>query len=637
MSDDLATFEAIPVPPATEQPASESQSNPAAQQSAVDVTLLPAVTDVESMPIVPEPHAANAVEGAKTKETSLPAPESESVPQPEAHRGDMHEALAEDYAYQRPKRGEIREGHIIAIRADSIVVDMGLKREGIVPADDMERLGPEVLATLKVGDRIPVYVLRPEDDKEGILVSLHRARQEQDWIDAQRLLETAGIWEGTIKGFNRGGLIVHYGKIRGFVPASQVTGISRRMDSTALQNRLSEMVGQNMPLKVIEVDRQNRRLIFSERNARREWRSLQRDKLLDELREGDHVRGLVSNVCDFGVFVDVGGTDGLVHISELSWRRTGHPSELLKVGDEVEAYVLRVDKERKRIGLSLRLMEPDPWEHAEERYQVGQVVTGVVTKITAFGAFAALDDGIEGLIHVSELSETPPRHPEEVLSVGAALPLCVVRVEGSRRRMGLSLRRVSDEDRVKWEQQNKPEVQTHEGEEPGGEAQAVAEEAPAVASLDVTPTETPAEAAVEPSGEARPQQVVGEEEPSPASPDVTPAETAAEAAVEPSGEAGPQEVVGEEEPSPASPDVTPAETAAEVAVEPSAEAGPQQVVGEEEPSPACPDVTPAETPAEAAVEPSSEAEAGFQQAASEEAPLPASPDVAPAETSDQSL
>ena len=499
MSDDLATFEAIPAPPVTEQSTFESQPNPAPQQPSTDAIPQPAGPPVQSTAAVSEPQMTDTSEGIELKEPPAAAPESVSAPQAGAQKTGMHEVFADEYAYQRPKRGEIREGRIIAIREDSIVVDLGLKREGIVPTDDMQRLGPEVLATLKVGDRVPVYVLRPESDKEGALVSLHAARQEQDWIDAQQLLETGGIWEGTIKGFNRGGLIVQYGKIRGFVPASQVTGISRRMDPTTLQNRLSEMVGQDMPLKIIEVDRQNRRLIFSERNARREWRSQQRDKLLDELQEGDHVRGLVSNVCDFGVFVDVGGTDGLVHISELSWRRTGHPSELLKVGDEVEAYVLRVDKERKRIGLSLRLMEPDPWERAEEKYQLGQVVTGVVTKITAFGAFAALDDGIEGLIHISELAETSPRHPEEVLDVGVALPLCVVRIEGNRRRMGLSLKRVPEEERIKWEEQCKAKAPAEAAAEPACEAEAapqetLAEEVPAPATPDAAPAETPAQA-----------------------------------------------------------------------------------------------------------------------------------------------
>jgi small subunit ribosomal protein S1 len=462
-----------------------------------------------------------------------------------AQHPEMGDVFADEYAYQRPKRGEIRQGRIIAIRDDSIIVDLGLKREGVVPADDLQRVGSDVVDLLKVGDEIPVYVLRPEDDKEGILVSIHRARQEQDWIDAERLHDTGEIWEGKIAGYNRGGLIVHYGKIRGFIPASHLTGVSRRMDPTTLQARLTEMVGQDMPLKVIEVDRQNRRLIFSERTARREWRSQQREKLLDELKEGDHVRGMVSNVCDFGVFVDVGGTDGLVHISELSWRRTGHPSELLKVGDEVEAYVLRVDKERKRIGLSLRLMEPDPWERAEEKYQIGQVVYGTITKIIAFGAFAALDDGIEGLIHISELGEVAPKHPEEVVSVGLALPLAVVKIDSKRRRMGLSFRHVPEEERSKWEAQREAEAvleaETTSGAEVVPEAEAMPETQATPGAEVVPEAEAMPETQATPATEAVPEaEAMPETQATPGAEAVPEAEAMPETQATPATEAVPE-------------------------------------------------------------------------------------------------
>jgi small subunit ribosomal protein S1 len=360
-------------------------------------------------------------------------------------------------------------GRVISVNTDGIVVDLGLKREGLVPQDDLRQVGSEAVASLHEGDEIPVFVLRPENDKEGnVLVSWHRARQEQDWVDAQRLHDTGEVWEGQIKGYNRGGLIAPYGKIRGFVPASQITGISRRMDATSMQARLAEMVGETMPLKVIEVDRTNRRLILSERTARREWRANRREKLLAELQEGDRVRGVVSNICDFGVFVDLGGTDGLVHISELSWRRTSHPSEVVKIGDEVEAYVLRVDRENRRIGLSLRLAEADPWQTAEEKYAVGQLVTGTVTKMIAFGAFAALDDGIEGLIHITELADVPPKHPSEVVNQSQLVPLRIVKIDAPRRRIGLSLKRVTAEEWAKWEECHKaaePEAEPEPEEE----------------------------------------------------------------------------------------------------------------------------------------------------------------------------
>ena len=504
MSDNLAPVDTIPAPSETDEPATELGPEPTTEQQAASATAQSLPSDGPEPPQAPAAEP-NVQEEHPTQEEPMP---DEALAE-RAQHPDMGDVFADEFAYQRPKRGEIRQGRIITIRGDSIIVDLGLKREGVVPADDLQRVGSDVVDTLKVGDEIPVYVLRPEDDKEGILVSIYRARQEQDWIDAERLHDTGEIWEGKIKGYNRGGLIVHYGKIRGFIPASHLTGVSRRMDPTTLQTRLTEMVGQNMPLKVIEVDRQNRRLIFSERTARREWRSQQREKLLDELQEGDHVHGIVSNICDFGVFVDVGGTDGLVHISELSWRRTGHPSELLKVGDEVEAYVLRVDKERKRIGLSLRLMEPDPWEHAEEKYQIGQVVYGTITKIIAFGAFAALDDGIEGLIHISELGEVAPRHPEEVVSVGMTLPLAVVKIDSKRRRMGLSFRHVPEEERAKWEAQREaeavPEIEATPGAEatPETGATSVAEATPEAEATPVA--EATPEAGATPVAEATPE------------------------------------------------------------------------------------------------------------------------------------
>ena len=384
----------------------------------------------------------------------------------------MSHVMPDSYSYQQSKRGEIRQGRIIAIRPDGIVVDLGLKREGFIPQDDLNQIGGDAVAELHEGEEISVYVLRPENDREGnVLVSWHRARQEQDWIDAQKLHDTAGVWEGKVKGYNRGGLIVPFGKIRGFVPASQITGVSRRLDSTSLQARLAEMVGQDLPFKVIEVDRENRRLILSERTARREWRSTQREKLLAELQEGDIVSGVVRNICDFGVFVDLGGTDGLVHVSEMSWRRTNHPSEVVQVGDKVQAYVLRVDRENRRIGLSLRLAAPDPWSTVEEKYQIDDLVTGTITKLIAFGAFAALDDGIEGLVHISELADIPPKHPSEVVSANQVLPLRVVKIDTQRRRMGLSLRRVTAEELAQWEACHQPPA-------PEEEAEAAPEEAP---------------------------------------------------------------------------------------------------------------------------------------------------------------
>lgn len=423
--------------PARQAPASSMEASFVAEEAASTAT------EAREMTIQSTQHL--------TGEDVLPVVAAGNEP---AQSTTMQQVLPDEYTYLQPKRGEIRMGKIMSKHQDSILVDLGLKHEGVIPAEDLQRVGQNVVESVSVGDAIPVYILRPEGGAEGsILVSWYRARQEQDWLDVQRLYETGEIWEGKVKGYNRGGLIVPYGKIRGFVPASQITGISRNMNAAALQERLAKMVGQNLRLKVIEADRQNRRLIFSERIAQREWRTQQREKLLNELQEGTRLRGVVSNICDFGVFVDLGGTDGLVHVSELSWQRTRHPSDVVKVGDEVEVYVLRVDKENKRIALSLRLAQPDPWEIATQKYKVGQLVTATITKLATFGAFAALDDGIEGLIHISELAEIPPKHPSEVVRAGDTVLLRIVKLDNQRRRMGLSLKSVSEEEKAAWEEQ----------------------------------------------------------------------------------------------------------------------------------------------------------------------------------------
>jgi small subunit ribosomal protein S1 len=533
MSENAVPFEGAQTPleedeVRTPEPESIAEEGLRAMPEA-EVTEPQAVEQEQAVAVEAEEPAelASMAEAAEAAEPAAPV-EEETVEaafgkeEPVSQEAEMQDVFSDEFTYSRPKRGEIRTGTVIEVSGDGILIDLGLKREGLIPGYDLQRVGADAVDSVSEGDELPVYVVRPEHNQEGhVIVSWYRARQEQDWVDAQKLQESGDIWEGEVRGYNRGGLIVPFGKIRGFVPASHVTGIRRRMGQAGLQTRLAEMVGDKLPLKVLEVNRPKRRLIFSERTARRQWRALQREKLLSELQEGAHVHGVVSNVCDFGAFVDIGGTDGLVHISELSWRRTSHPSEVVSVGDEVDAYVLRVDRERKRIGLSLRLMEPDPWETVDERYSVGQLVTGLVTKLTDFGAFAALDDGIEGLIHISELAEVPPRHPSEVVTAGTALPLIVVKIDSRRRRMGLSLKRVSEEEWFEWEEERRAQAEPEEAEaegeaEEGVPETAAAEEAEAVEEAQLEPelqpelAEEPEAAMLEPAAELQELAAVAE-------------------------------------------------------------------------------------------------------------------------------
>ncbi|HIC94104.1 MAG TPA: S1 RNA-binding domain-containing protein, partial [Anaerolineae bacterium] len=323
----------------------------------------------------------------------------------------MAELLENAYTFRMPNRGDILEGTVVKIDPDQILVDIGFKTEGVVPGAELERIKPE---TIKVGDQVLVYVVNPGDKSGNVVLSLTRAQLERDWRNVEKLFESGEIFEATVTGYNRGGLIVHLGKVRGFVPASQLSSVTQEGDEGGQSEDLAKLVGQKLKLKIVELDRERNRLILSERAAIREWRRQQKERLLAELQEGDILRGEVSSLCDFGAFVDLGGADGLIHLSELSWGRVSHPSEVLKVGDEVEVYVLKVDRKERRIGLSLKRLQPDPWSQVEERYSVGQLVEGTITKLTNFGAFARLkDDEIEGLIHISELSDERITHPKE--------------------------------------------------------------------------------------------------------------------------------------------------------------------------------------------------------------------------------
>jgi small subunit ribosomal protein S1 len=353
----------------------------------------------------------------------------------------MTELLEETYDVKQLQRGVVLEGTIVLISEEEILIDIGAKSEGVVRGRELARLDADFVAGLKKSDPVLAYVLVPEDKNGNIVLSLAKAQLEKDWREADRLFKAKEIFEGVVAGYNKGGLIVRLGKVRGFVPMSQLV-ISAGEDLSA-EERKASLVGKTIQLKIIELDRERNRLILSERAAARDLRQKQKEKLLAELDSGDIREGVVSSLCDFGAFVDLGEADGLVHLSEISWRRVAHPSEVLRVGQEVEVYVLKVDRERKRIGLSLKRLMPDPWTLVDERYKVGQLVEGTVTKLVKFGAFARLaDSDIEGLIHISELSEDHVNHPKEVVKEGEVLTLRIIRIDSARRRMGLSLKRV---------------------------------------------------------------------------------------------------------------------------------------------------------------------------------------------------
>jgi small subunit ribosomal protein S1 len=424
---------------------------------------------------------------------------------------DMDEYLTEEYNFQAPRRGDIRTGVIVEINEQGVIMDIGAKREGLVPAEDLNRIEEATRSELEVSARVRVFVLQTADKEGRPILSIHQARMLSDWIKAEEMLESGELYEGEVSGFNRGGVIVKFGKIRGFVPASQIAGIPRRLSQDERRRRLEAMIGQTVGLRIIEVDRQRRRLIFSHRRALRAWQETQRERVMETLVEKETRTGRVTSITDFGAFVDLGGADGLVHISELCWRRVEHPREIVKVGEEVEVYVLKVDHERKRIALSIKKLQPDPWTLVDDHYKIGQLATGRITRVLDFGAFVELDLGLEGLLHAREMLGTPELNPSEILHPGEMLPVKIMRIDSQRRRLDLSAKQVRQDEWERWvaEQQAAQESKKAEEAPPEAEAETAKDALPAE-DEGVAP-----EAATEITEEALPEQAVDEPEPLP--------------------------------------------------------------------------------------------------------------------------
>jgi len=265
------------------------------------------------------------------------------------------------------------------------------------------------------------------------------ANPQADWEAARGLYQGDGTIELEVTGYNRGGLLVGWKSLRGFVPASHLVGFPNDAPELERKSALAERVGQHLSLKVIELDQTKGRIVFSERAARSGPGS--RQTLLQRLQPGEHVDGVVTNVCDFGVFVDLGGIEGLIHVSEVSWNRVAHPRDVLAVNQTVNVLVMSVDREHARVALSLKRLRPDPWASVETRYAVGQIIEGRITNVVNFGAFISLEDGLEGLIHVSELAEGQFFHPRNVVNEGELVRAKIISIDGAARRLSLSLRR----------------------------------------------------------------------------------------------------------------------------------------------------------------------------------------------------
>ncbi len=386
---------------------------------------------------------------------------------------NFEEMLASSFeTYTPPRRGEIREAIILQIDEREIIVDLGAKQDGIVPSQDLERMDDSLRDSLEAGASVPVYVVNPRDQNDNLVVSINMGMQRYDWETARELLKSQDPVDVRVSGYNKGGVLVRWNRLEGFIPGSHLVSANMSVDRKETMN---DLIGTPLGVKVIEVDQDRRRLIFSEREAQKEWRAKRKATLLAELDVGDVVDGVVTGLRDFGAFVNIGGADGLIHVSELAWHRVDHPRDILAIGDEIEVYILSLDRETNRIALSRKRLLNDPWDDAQNRYHEGQLVDGHVTNVVDFGAFVALDDGLEGLLHLSEMGDGSLKEPHSYVQKGDELSLRISHLEPEKRRVGFT-QRWGTED----EEEEKPatEAESAVSETDSETTDAVADETP---------------------------------------------------------------------------------------------------------------------------------------------------------------
>jgi small subunit ribosomal protein S1 len=353
--------------------------------------------------------------------------------------------LEADSDFDIPERGDLREGVIVEIRSNELLVNIGGKRDGIVPQSDLSKLDDEVVKGLHEGQTIDVVISRQPEDDGFYQLSMADALQQRDWITAQKMLESGEISTHKVIGYNKGGLTVEFFNLRGFVPASHVIDMARNLSEDQRRAELEGRIGDSMRLKVIEVDRKRRRLVMSQMLAEREYQTQQRERLLTTLKVGDVLNGEVRSLRPFGAFVDLGGADGLLHVSEIGWAPINHPREALQVGDKIDVQVIRLDPDNQRIGLSRKRLLPNPWDEIESRYNVGQILPVTITRVVDFGAFAQIEPGVEGLVHISEIADISVAEPLRTIRPGDKVLAKVLRVNGKQQRIGLSIRQAQDE------------------------------------------------------------------------------------------------------------------------------------------------------------------------------------------------
>jgi small subunit ribosomal protein S1 len=443
--------------------------------------------------------SAEAITDTQEEATSEAAPVANDSDAPNPEQVTSKDKAGEEAS--RFKRGEIHHGIISSTKPTAVTVDLGDGDEGIVPGRELELMTRKMLESLVVGAEVDVYIVNPRNHRGETVLSINHALEEIDWRNAEDYVKSKAVYEALIGGYNKGGLIVRFGRLRGFVPQSQLAEErARSMSGATPEERYGPMVNKPIGVKVMEVDRHRNRLILSERAALREVRQARKEALIADLKVGDVRKGVVVSLENFGAFVDIGGGEGLVHLSELAWGHITHPRQAVSIGDEIEVEVININPEAKRIGLSRRRVISDPWDEVATALQQGQLVRGRVTKLTKFGAFARLidNDAVEGLIHISELSGERVTHPREVVNRGDELVLRIVKIDIKERRLGLSLKSVNSTEYLDldWDMaiQESTSLQADPGaaevESPNAQADA---EQPA-AQVDADETDAQAEA-----------------------------------------------------------------------------------------------------------------------------------------------
>ncbi|MBN1149031.1 MAG: S1 RNA-binding domain-containing protein, partial [Anaerolineales bacterium] len=406
---------------------------------------------------------------------------------------ESFENLLENYDYQTPQPGQVLEAIIIHIQEDGILLDAGQKRDALVPAKDLNQVDESYLSNLKPGDQVFVCVISQAIGDQELLVSLSKGIEHQSWEKAEKYMQDGLTLELEIVGYNRGGLIVKFETLRGFLPFSLVPEIHGIRNPKRAEKAKNELVNTQMAMKVIEVIRQRNRLIFSAAAAQEE----QRRERFEELQKGQIITGRVVSIVDFGAFVDLGGVDGLVHISQLDWKKIKHPSEVVKIGDEIEVKITNIDIERQRISLSRKALLPSPWEVIGETLHTGDYVEGRITRVVDFGAFVELSIGVEGLIHISQLGYSSTQDPKNAVKPNEIVLLRVLEIHPERKRVALSMRQVPLERQIAWAMEHLEEEGVTEAESETAKAEPGASSPSEIQSMEILEEEKATEAEVE--------------------------------------------------------------------------------------------------------------------------------------------